>query len=77
MPKKAAIAKGQALFERLQLDGLWRRKPKDVSGGQKCRLDIVMALIHSPGLVFLDESTQRLLPSPLSADSVGNGTLGS
>jgi ABC-2 type transport system ATP-binding protein len=62
MSKRDAVAQGQALFDRLQLEGLWRRKPKNMSGGQKRRLDIVMALIHSPQLVFLDEPTTGLDP---------------
>ena len=62
MSRKAATAKGQELFDRLQLDGLWRRMPKNMSGGQKRRLDIVMGLIHSPSLVFLDEPTTGLDP---------------
>ena len=62
MSRRDAVAKGQELFDRLQLEGLWRRKPKNMSGGQKRRLDIVMALIHSPGLVFLDEPTTGLDP---------------
>ena len=36
--------------------------PKKMSGGQKRRLDIAMALIHSPALVFLDEPTTGLDP---------------
>src|SRR5436189_185077 len=62
MSRKAAIAKGQELFEKFQLEGLWRRMNKNMSGGQKRRLDIVMGLIHSPSLVFLDEPTTGLDP---------------
>ena len=36
--------------------------PKNMSGGQKRRLDIVMGLIHDPTLVFLDEPTTGLDP---------------
>ena len=36
--------------------------PKQMSGGQKRRLDIVMGLIHDPTLVFLDEPTTGLDP---------------
>jgi len=62
MSKKDAVRSGQELFERLDLDGLWRRMPKNMSGGQKRRLDIVMGLIHNPRLVFLDEPTTGLDP---------------
>ncbi|WP_299058325.1 ATP-binding cassette domain-containing protein [uncultured Nocardioides sp.] len=57
-----AVRRGQGLFDDLQLDGLWRRKPKTMSGGQKRRLDIVMGLVHDPTLVFLDEPTTGLDP---------------
>ena len=46
----------------MNLDGLWTRMPKNMSGGQKRRLDIVMGLIHEPRLVFLDEPTTGLDP---------------
>src|SRR4051795_3056943 len=62
MSRKDAVAKGQELFEKFQLDGLWKRMNKFMSGGQKRRLDIVMGLIHSPSLVFLDEPTTGLDP---------------
>jgi len=54
--------RGKELFEQLQLDGLWERMPKNMSGGQKRRLDIVAGLIHDPTLVFLDEPTTGLDP---------------
>ena len=62
MSRKDAVAKGQELFEKFQLDGLWKRMNKHMSGGQKRRLDIVMGLIHSPSLMFLDEPTTGLDP---------------
>jgi len=57
-----ALRRGQQLFDELQLEGLWSRMPKNMSGGQKRRLDIVMGLIHDPTLVFLDEPTTGLDP---------------
>ncbi|WBQ06229.1 ATP-binding cassette domain-containing protein [Kribbella sp. CA-293567] len=60
--KKKAMADGQALFDQLDLPGLWRRQCKTLSGGQRRRLDIVMGLIHDPKLIFLDEPTTGLDP---------------
>ena len=57
-----ARARGRELFHQLDLDGLWGRQPKTMSGGQRRRLDIVMGLIHEPSLVFLDEPTTGLDP---------------
>ncbi|MCW2766206.1 MAG: daunorubicin resistance transporter ATPase subunit [Nocardioides sp.] len=62
MRRADAITRGRELFDQLQLDGLWKRMPKSMSGGQKRRLDIVMGLIHDPTLVFLDEPTTGLDP---------------
>src|SRR3954447_13446116 len=62
MSRAAAVRRGQELFEQLQLDGLWRRMPKNMSGGQKRRLDVVMGLVHDPSLIFLDEPTTGLDP---------------
>ncbi len=60
--KAQATARGKELFEQLQLDGLWERTAKQMSGGQKRRLDIVMGLVHDPTLIFLDEPTTGLDP---------------
>jgi ABC-2 type transport system ATP-binding protein len=57
-----ATARGRQLFRELDLDGLWERQPKTMSGGQRRRLDIAVGLVHVPGLVFLDEPTTGLDP---------------
>ena len=57
-----ATERGQQLFRELDLDGLWERQPKTMSGGQRRRLDIALGLVHVPGLVFLDEPTTGLDP---------------
>ncbi|UOX99727.1 ATP-binding cassette domain-containing protein [Blastococcus sp. PRF04-17] len=62
MSTAEATERGRRLFRELDLDGLWERQPKTMSGGQRRRLDIAMGLVHVPGLVFLDEPTTGLDP---------------
>jgi len=62
MTSEDARRRGHELFDQLELDGLWDRQPKSMSGGQRRRLDIAMGLIHEPTLVFLDEPTTGLDP---------------
>jgi ABC-2 type transport system ATP-binding protein len=62
MSTAEATERGQRLFRELDLDGLWERQPKTMSGGQRRRLDIAVGLIHVPELVFLDEPTTGLDP---------------
>ena len=64
--KKDAEHRARALFDQFNLDGLWDRQPKNMSGGQRRRLDIAMGLIHNPRLVFLDEPTTGLDPQARS-----------
>jgi ABC-2 type transport system ATP-binding protein len=62
LPRRVVEERGKRLFEQMDLGGLWKRMPKNMSGGQKRRLDIVMGLIHEPTLMFLDEPTTGLDP---------------
>jgi len=62
MSTAEAVERGKRLFSELDLDGLWERKPKTLSGGQRRRLDIALGLIHVPELIFLDEPTTGLDP---------------
>ena len=57
-----AEQRGKELFDQLDLEGMWKRQPKTMSGGQRRRLDIAMGLVHDPKLVFLDEPTTGLDP---------------
>ncbi|MGA7096390.1 MAG: ATP-binding cassette domain-containing protein [Acidimicrobiia bacterium] len=60
--KDVAKESGEMLFSQLELEGLWDRQCKTLSGGQRRRLDIAMGLVHKPGLVFLDEPSTGLDP---------------
>ncbi|HEX3680187.1 MAG TPA: ATP-binding cassette domain-containing protein [Galbitalea sp.] len=53
---------GRELFDQLELEDMWDRQPKTMSGGQRRRLDIAMGLVHDPQLVFLDEPSTGLDP---------------
>ncbi len=50
------------LRTQLDLGDLGQRLIKQLSGGQKRRLDVVLGLIHRPKVLFLDEPTTGLDP---------------
>ncbi len=55
------------LLERVGLTLAADRKVRTYSGGMKRRLDLALALIHSPRLLFLDEPTTGLDPQSRTA----------
>ena len=55
--------RSQELLERVGLTNAAERRVGGYSGGMKRRLDLAMALVHSPSVLFLDEPTTGLDPT--------------
>ncbi|MFH8223509.1 ABC transporter ATP-binding protein [Streptomyces sp. NPDC018057] len=62
LPKARAVERAGELARDLDLTELLDRKTSALSGGQRRRLDIAMALTHRPRVLFLDEPTTGLDP---------------
>jgi ABC-2 type transport system ATP-binding protein len=63
IPKAQRRARGDELIERVGLADAAERRVGGYSGGMKRRLDLALALVHRPRLLFLDEPTTGLDPS--------------
>jgi ABC-2 type transport system ATP-binding protein len=59
--------RGAALLDRVGLTEAGDRKIRTYSGGMKRRLDLALALVHEPRILFLDEPTTGLDPQSRSA----------
>ena len=62
LSRDEATARAKLLVSSLALEGLELRKVSTLSGGQKRRLDVALGLVHSPGLLFLDEPSTGMDP---------------
>src|SRR6186713_724002 len=67
IPRSERARRGDLLLERVGLSQAADRKVRGYSGGMKRRLDLAMALVHSPSILFLDEPTTGLDPQSRSA----------
>jgi len=65
--KQEREQRGSELLERVGLTDAADRKVGGYSGGMKRRLDLGLALVHGPELLFLDEPTTGLDPQSRAA----------
>jgi ABC-2 type transport system ATP-binding protein len=67
MPRSEAGVRAEELLARVGLSEAADRKVRGYSGGMKRRLDLALALVHRPSILFLDEPTTGLDPQSRSA----------
>ncbi len=60
VPREERQARSDELLERVGLTAAADRKVRTYSGGMKRRLDLALALVHRPSMLFLDEPTTGL-----------------
>jgi ABC-2 type transport system ATP-binding protein len=67
LPRAERRDRAAELLDRVGLKGAADRKVRTYSGGMKRRLDLALALVHRPRIVFLDEPTTGLDPQSRAA----------
>jgi ABC-2 type transport system ATP-binding protein len=67
IPRQERTRRGDELLERVGLSLAADRRVRTYSGGMKRRLDLALALVHGPRLLFLDEPTTGLDPQSRNA----------
>jgi ABC-2 type transport system ATP-binding protein len=67
LPSDERRRRGDRLIERVGLSEAADRKVREYSGGMRRRLDLALALVHGPRILFLDEPTTGLDPQSRSA----------
>src|SRR5919202_5227054 len=67
LPRAERKKRSDELLERVGLSEAADRRVRGYSGGMKRRLDLALALVHRPSILFLDEPTTGLDPQSRSA----------
>ena len=65
--REERVRRSDELLERVGLSVAADRRVKTYSGGMKRRLDLALALVHRPRILFLDEPTTGLDPQSRNA----------
>lgn len=63
MTRKQALERARQLLALVKLDDVTDRPVGKYSGGMRRRLDLALALVHQPEILFLDEPTTGLDPA--------------